>query len=77
MGKIHNQAAKTMNGINYLKITETNSQVSVPIKELVLGLNVGDIEAPLTAETLAYLSEMVSPMSPNVKSFLVEFHKIF
>ena len=41
------------------------------------GLNVGDIEAPRTAATLAYLSEMVNPMSPTVKSFFEWFHNMF
>lgn len=37
----------------------------------------GDIEAPLTAATLPYLSETVTPISPNVKAFFEQFHKIF
>lgn len=57
-------------GKHSLKSPKHNLPAVNPIKELVLGLNVGDIEAPRTTETLAKLSETVSPMSPNVKSFL-------
>lgn len=46
-----------------------------PKKELVLGLNVGDIDIPRTGTILAYRSEIVRPMSPNVKQFFVKLHK--
>ena len=68
---------KTQEGRTCLSFLLTMLPVNDPIKVLALGLNVGYMERPCTWAILAYRSEMVRPMSPNVKHFLPKSHKKF